>query len=464
MGQAPQRPATPPSGAASTGDAPDAAACANVATAAPISTAHVRALSVVRTARDGSLLAAAAVAEDAMGGREAGGAGGGACQDMTPRDNGGDLTDLTADSSLLSPGTRAGRSNLAHEKNLALAREIETMRQRLQAMGMCGGAFGAQAPTPALSGAPSLAPSVQASPAKPRATRTFNKTQRQREAVPPAFSLANDSDGAKLAGAAAADASPSARGTGSSTARATSPAAAAPGADCDNVNGASGAQDDTSARSTLPEAEITGTLVEAALPAQAAAEATNNSPLSFAASPAASLEPEAAAYRAAPHGAQPQPQPQQRSLFEKMRAAGAVMAGQRADCGQASSGRAVYQALEDSAAPSLAGPLMLSHALRRCRRLPLLRPPPYLLHACLGNAVSMGSLQRRLAASYPCMSFLLHHHHRHHHLQRDTRSLTLQTLRGASAPEGSGRDQAQVARRCRGRADDPAAAAIGMRA
>ena len=55
---------------------------------------------------------------------------------------------------------------------------------------MCGGAHGDHAPTPALSAAVSLAPSVQASPAKPKpAARTYNNTQRQRE-TPPAFFLA----------------------------------------------------------------------------------------------------------------------------------------------------------------------------------------------------------------------------------------------------------------------------------
>ena len=83
-------------------------------------------------------------------------------------------------------------SHAAHEKNEALAREIDTMRKRLQAMGMCGGSFGAQAPTPALSAVPSLAPSSHASPAKPKPTpRTHNGAQRKRDGnMHPVFGLA----------------------------------------------------------------------------------------------------------------------------------------------------------------------------------------------------------------------------------------------------------------------------------
>jgi hypothetical protein len=87
-------------------------------------------------------------------------------------------------------------SHAAHEKNEALAREIDTMRKRLQAMGMCGGSFGAPAPTPALSAVPSLthslAPSSHASPAKPKPTpRTHNGAQRKRDGnMHPVFGLA----------------------------------------------------------------------------------------------------------------------------------------------------------------------------------------------------------------------------------------------------------------------------------
>ena len=99
---------------------------------------------------------------------------------QTPR--GATNTSTVTDNSVLSPSARPNRSNLAHEKNVALAREIDSMRLRLQAMGMCGGGAcdNRPAPTPALSAVPSLAPSVQVSPAKPKLTaRTLKSTQRQ---------------------------------------------------------------------------------------------------------------------------------------------------------------------------------------------------------------------------------------------------------------------------------------------
>jgi len=233
---------------------------------------------------------------------------------------------LTADSTILSPGTRAGRSNLAHEKNVALAREIDTMRQRLQAMGMCGGAFGAQAPTPALSAAPSLTPSVQASPAKPRATRTFNSMQRQREtARPPVFSLTNGGDDAKPA-AQAEDRAEDAKVS-----------AVAPGAKESARKG-----DDTNRPLA---AESSGVVdVEHAMNTEKASPSGD----------------EGDGPCAAPTVEETQSAMPQRSLFDKMRSAGAVIAHQRADCGKASCVKTVYQALEDEPALSLAGDTILS--------------------------------------------------------------------------------------------------------
>lgn len=243
--------------------------------------------------------------------------------EMTPRGSG---IDWTADSSILSPGTRAGRGNLAHEKNVALAREIETMRQRLQAMGMCGGAFGAQAPTPALSAAPSLTPSVQASPAKPRATRTFNNVQRQREMAPPVFSLMSGSDVAKpvtQAGNRAEDAS------------------VAPG-HTESAPEGNGQRRQLEARSPASvEPGSTLHLQVEASPTGDGGEGPSEAP---------DLEESKSAVI---------PHQEQRSLFDKMRSAGAVMAHQRAECGKASSGKTVYQALDDGPAPSLAGDTML---------------------------------------------------------------------------------------------------------
>ena len=126
----------------------------------------------------------------------------------------------------------------AHEKNEALAREIDTMRKRLQAMGMCGGSFGAQAPTPARSAVPSLAPSSQASPAKPKpAPRAHSGAQRKHDGkTHPVFSLAvwgggeggdapGDSVGDGAGESAVARATPGASAADSSIATDATPAA-----------------------------------------------------------------------------------------------------------------------------------------------------------------------------------------------------------------------------------------------
>jgi len=182
----------------STQDAKRAAVLAVCAddTPAALSYAGAAAMPQVCVPYDGALLSAATAAGTAQ--TEVNVHMTEASVNMTPR---GATLDSTAESSVLSPNTGVGRSNIAHEKNVALAREIDTMRLRLQAMGMCGGAYGAQAPTPALSAypslAPSLAPSVQVSPAKPKTVpRNFNNTQRQR-ATPPVFSLGAHDDESK---------------------------------------------------------------------------------------------------------------------------------------------------------------------------------------------------------------------------------------------------------------------------
>ena len=314
--------------------------------AAPVSTqCSLADVSPVRIPYDGSLLGAAAMGKVAAS-LDAEAAQGATGVETTPRDSG---VDLTADSSILSPGTRAGRSNLAHEKNVALAREIDTMRQRLQAMGMCGGALGAQAPTPALSAAPSLTPSVQASPAKPRATRTFNSMQRQREtARPPVFSLTNGGDDAKPA-AQAEDANVSSDDPGAKE-------SARKG---DDTNRQLAAES-----SGLVDVEHAINM-EKASPSGDEGEGPCGAP---------TVEETQSAMR---------PPQQQRSLFDKMRSAGAVIAHQRADCGKASCVKTVYQALEDEPAPSLAGDTILStlssalaESLRHVSALPLYTPPP----------------------------------------------------------------------------------------
>jgi len=97
----------------------------------------------IRTPCDGSLLAIAAFAAAASTHTETS-----ASVDMTPRDTYGTqfsgftgttvqiltaaAADMTTESSVLSPSAMANRSNCAQQKNLALAREIDNMRQRLQ--------------------------------------------------------------------------------------------------------------------------------------------------------------------------------------------------------------------------------------------------------------------------------------------------------------------------------------------
>ncbi|EKX47079.1 hypothetical protein GUITHDRAFT_162765 [Guillardia theta CCMP2712] len=95
---------------------------------------------------------------------------------QTPRES-------THDSSipLATPESR-DRSNIAREKNQALAREIENMRERLRAMGMCGGSWNTDQevpnPTPAVSQISSAVPSLMSSPAKPTPNSKIASTSR----------------------------------------------------------------------------------------------------------------------------------------------------------------------------------------------------------------------------------------------------------------------------------------------
>eukprot|EP00960_Hanusia_phi_P002034 59078-Hanusia_phi.AAC.3 len=111
---------------------------------------------------------------------------------QTPRDSSHDssiplTTPESRDRSNLARVSQHGNSwqrvdFVGQEKNQALAREIENMRERLRAMGMCGGTWNsnqeAPNPTPAVSQMSSAVPSLMPSPAKPPPTsKTANSVR-----------------------------------------------------------------------------------------------------------------------------------------------------------------------------------------------------------------------------------------------------------------------------------------------